>query len=151
MAPRGWRRRCDPARYGGSAGAAGGADLADRGWVADLGREQGRTSAPLQDAAREVVVARAEAESLRLLYVAATRARCWLIVAAAGKASEESWYGMLRAAAEQLPVLPLDGGRQRHEYGVWEAPLVEARGGLRWWRCPTGRGAGRGRRLPRFG
>ena len=80
-------------------------------------------SAPLQEAASGVVTERAEAESLRLLYVAATRARCWLIVAAAGKTSAGSWYEMMRTAAEQLVVLPLEDGRMRHEYGVWEAPL----------------------------
>jgi ATP-dependent helicase/nuclease subunit A len=80
---------------------------------------------PLQQAATEARKAVREAESLRLLYVAVTRARCWLIVAAAGKAGEASWYGLLRAAAEDLPLLPAPGGRMRHEMGVWHPPLVK--------------------------
>jgi len=87
-------------------------------WGANKGE-----SAPLQDVAREAVQLRAEAESLRLLYVAATRARCWLIVAAAGKTTEGSWHGMLQAAAEELGALPIDDGRRRYEVGEWDAPL----------------------------
>jgi ATP-dependent helicase/nuclease subunit A len=82
----------------------------------------------LQQRARQDGAARQEAESLRLLYVAVTRARCWLIVAAAGKVSDRSWYGLLRAAAADLPMQPLDGGRERHEFGHWllPAPRVAA-------------------------
>jgi ATP-dependent helicase/nuclease subunit A len=80
---------------------------------------------PLQQQATEARKAVREAESLRLLYVAVTRARCWLIVAAAGKAGEGSWYGLLRSAAENLPLLPGPGGRMRHEMGLWHPPLVK--------------------------
>lgn len=56
----------------------------------------------LRDAARD----KAERERLRLLYVAMTRAEKWLIVAAAGDVGEEgeSWYQIIRAAMEELPV-----------------------------------------------
>jgi ATP-dependent helicase/nuclease subunit A len=80
----------------------------------------------LQQRSRQDRAARQEAESLRLLYVAATRARCWLIVAAAGKVSDRSWYGLLRAAAADLPMQPLDGGRVRHEFGHWLPPAPRA-------------------------
>ncbi len=78
---------------------------------------------PLQLRADAARAAMREAENLRLLYVAVTRARCWLIVAAAGEAKEGSWYAMLRTAAEGLPVLPALGGRMRHETGIWYPPL----------------------------
>ena len=86
-----------------------------------LGKDE---TLPLAQAATEARKAVREAESLRLLYVAVTRARSWLIVAAAGKAGEGSWYGMLRAAAEGLPLLPGPEGRMRHEVGEWHPPLV---------------------------
>ncbi len=85
-----------------------------------LGKDE---TLPLAQAATEARKAVREAESLRLLYVAVTRARSWLIVAAAGKAGEGSWYGMLRAA-EGLPLLPGPEGRMRHEVGEWHPPLV---------------------------
>ena len=82
---------------------------------------------PLQLQARQAQADKRAAESLRLLYVAMTRARSWLIVAAAGEASEKSWYGMLREAAAELPVLALPQGRpaglERYDYGVWHLPL----------------------------
>jgi len=86
-----------------------------------LGKDE---TVPLAQAATDARKAVREAESLRLLYVAVTRARSWLIVAAAGKAGEGSWYGMLRAAAEGLPLLPGPEGRMRHEVGEWHPPLA---------------------------
>jgi len=62
-------------------------------------------------------------ERLRLLYVAMTRARSWLIVCGAGEVKQDqSWYrlvqaGMAAAAAEALP-----GGRLRHAFGTWPDP-----------------------------
>jgi ATP-dependent helicase/nuclease subunit A len=62
-------------------------------------------------------------ERLRLLYVALTRARSWLIVCGAGEAKQEqAWYrmvadGMQAAGAEALP-----GGRLRHAFGTWPDP-----------------------------
>ncbi len=62
-------------------------------------------------------------ERLRLLYVALTRARSWLIVCGAGEAKDETcWYrlvrdGMQAAGAEMLP-----DGRLRHAFGIWPDP-----------------------------
>jgi ATP-dependent helicase/nuclease subunit A len=62
-------------------------------------------------------------ERLRLLYVALTRARSWLIVCGAGEAKQEqAWYrmvadGMQAAGAETLP-----GCRLRHAFGIWPEP-----------------------------
>jgi len=62
-------------------------------------------------------------ERLRLLYVALTRARTWLIVCGAGDASkEDAWYrlveqGMRAAGCDTLP-----GGILRHAFGAWPAP-----------------------------
>ncbi len=81
---------------------------------------------PLERAATESRKAVRDAESLRLLYVAVTRARSWLIVAAAGKAGDASWYGMLLAAAQGLPLHPAPGGRLRHEFGTWFPPQAAA-------------------------
>ncbi|MFM7446340.1 MAG: 3'-5' exonuclease, partial [Tabrizicola sp.] len=82
-----------------------------------------------QLAAMEETAARREAEDLRLLYVAVTRARCWLIVAAAGKVTEDCWYGALRETAETMGILPLAEGRERIEFGDWpepETPVAKA-------------------------
>src|SRR5690606_9565499 len=91
-----------------------------------LGKDE---TVPLAQAATEARKAVREAESLRLLYVAVTRARSWLIVAAAGKAGEGSWYGLLRTAAEGLPLLPDRDGRMRHEIGEWHPPQPAATAG----------------------
>ncbi len=76
----------------------------------------------LQRAAKDRLSAQREAEDLRLLYVAVTRARCWLIVAAAGDVSDDCWYSWLLEGAQQLPLIPQDGGRLRHEFGDWHPP-----------------------------
>ena len=68
---------------------------------------------------------RVEEENLRLLYVAMTRARVWLIVCAAGKIDKDNcWYrlaeqGMLAAGCETLP-----DGTLRHAFGTWPAPVA---------------------------
>lgn len=60
-----------------------------------------------------------EAENLRLLYVAMTRAKCRLIVAAAGECSEASWYGIIRRGAEAAGALPTPGGGLLLVAGDW--------------------------------
>ncbi|MEY4982955.1 MAG: double-strand break repair helicase AddA [Pseudomonadota bacterium] len=68
---------------------------------------------------------RVEEENLRLLYVAMTRARVWLIVCAAGKVDKDDcWYrlaeqGMLAAGFDTLP-----DGTLRHAFGAWPAPVA---------------------------
>ena len=80
-------------------------------------------SPPAVAAAQAARLEKAAAESLRLLYVAMTRAQSWLIIAAAGKTdSETCWYrivaqGMERAGAETLP-----GGLRRFSHGTWPDP-----------------------------
>ena len=52
-------------------------------------------------------------ERMRLLYVAMTRAEKWLILGAAGdlgKSDDESWYGMVSAAARERPHVEHDFG-----------------------------------------
>ncbi|PTE16596.1 double-strand break repair helicase AddA [Pseudogemmobacter blasticus] len=60
-----------------------------------------------------------KAENLRLLYVALTRAKSWLIVAAAGECGPESWYGMVERGAATLPLQPLAEGVRRLQVGHW--------------------------------
>lgn len=81
-------------------------------------------SPPQIAAAREARKARAAAENMRLLYVAMTRAQCWLIAAAAGRLETGgAWHdlirqGMVAAGAELLQ----DGGLRLSE-GSWPEPL----------------------------
>lgn len=77
---------------------------------------------------------RTDNESLRLLYVALTRARCWLIVAGAGEAKtarkdadkprgEWSWYRLVEAGLAEVGTQPLTAGRLRHSFGDWPASV----------------------------
>ena len=72
-------------------------------------------------------------ESLRLLYVALTRARCWLIIAGAGKATTEtsagpkapldwSWYVQVQTGMQAVGAMPGPAGRLRYETGDWPDP-----------------------------
>ncbi|MEQ6202954.1 double-strand break repair helicase AddA [Sulfitobacter sp. HNIBRBA2951] len=69
-------------------------------------------------------------ESLRLLYVAMTRAEKWLIVAAAGKlpTTNDSWYQMVEGALQHLNAVPFTDGPAsgiRHIEAGWdELPVV---------------------------
>ncbi|WP_171097362.1 double-strand break repair helicase AddA [Ruegeria sp. HKCCD7255] len=79
-------------------------------------------------AARAEARAREENERLRLLYVALTRAKKWLIVAAAGDVGKDgtSWYqqveaAMARAGATQVPGLDI----QRLSHGDWDGPPLK--------------------------
>jgi ATP-dependent helicase/nuclease subunit A len=69
---------------------------------AALWRTQGEESPPLIVEAERLRRERASAENRRLLYVALTRARTWLIVAGAGTAGPDSWHCL---AAEALAAL----------------------------------------------
>ncbi len=65
-------------------------------------------------------------ENLRLLYVALTRARCWLIVAGAGKANKEgAWHKIVTEGMGRLETQPTSNG-VRHEWGTWPANAVAA-------------------------
>ncbi len=74
--------------------------------------------------ALEARSARLEAERIRLLYVAMTRARNWLIVAGAGDVGEgpDSWYSRVEAGLRHAGAGPLTsdlGEGLRFEVGEW--------------------------------
>ena len=81
------------------------------------------------DAARQ----RRSDEELRLLYVAMTRAKTWLIVTGAGNIGTEntpSWYGRIAAALQEFPnLLPSpDGGLSLlHNWGDLGEPDAQSR------------------------
>jgi ATP-dependent helicase/nuclease subunit A len=61
-----------------------------------------------------------EEESLRLLYVALTRARVWLIVCGAGDAkSATSWYRLVEAGLNAAGSEMIEDGILRHTFGDW--------------------------------
>jgi ATP-dependent helicase/nuclease subunit A len=71
--------------------------------------------------------AKSEDENLRLLYVAMTRARVWLIVCGAGEAKKDSaWYRLVAQGMQAAGAAPIAGGRLRHACGDWPAPMVQA-------------------------
>lgn len=72
--------------------------------------------------------AKQEAERIRLLYVAMTRARNWLIIAGAGEvgAGGDSWYSRAEAGLQHAGAGPLDtdfGEGLRYQVGTWPEPL----------------------------
>lgn len=82
-------------------------------------------SPPLVAAEREARASREAAERLRLLYVAMTRARSWLVVAGAGKTSQaDCWHTLIAAGvAATGRVATLDDGTLRHGFGLWPERL----------------------------
>ena len=81
-------------------------------------------SPPIVVATRDRRLERADEEKLRLLYVALTRARSWLIVAGAGKAVKETgWYRLAQRGVAQLGATARPDGRLRIANGVWPEPL----------------------------
>jgi ATP-dependent helicase/nuclease subunit A len=61
-----------------------------------------------------------EQESLRLLYVALTRARVWLIVCGAGEAkSANSWYRLVEAGLQAAGAEAIEGNILRYSFGNW--------------------------------
>jgi len=68
---------------------------------------------------------RAAAENLRLLYVAMTRARCWLVAAAAGTVSQEDcWYCLIAKGVEEAYAVDAGEGIRRHSFGDWPLPAA---------------------------
>ena len=66
---------------------------------------------------------RAEEENLRLLYVAMTRARVWLIICGAGEAKKnQAWYRLAEQGLQAAGAVPIAGGRRRHACGTWPDP-----------------------------
>ncbi len=69
--------------------------------------------------AERAAMARSD-ESLRLLYVALTRAQSWLIVAAAGKSTKaDAWHNLVAQGMQAVGAVVQKGGTLRHEIGVW--------------------------------
>ncbi|MCW1918883.1 double-strand break repair helicase AddA [Rhodobacter sp. KR11] len=101
----------------------------DRG--AMLEDDQGRVYAkvPADAAPPEILAliqrkqAREAEENLRLLYVALTRARSWLVVCGAGEAkSEKAWHGIVAQGMAKLPAQKVPFGL-RHQHGDWPDPV----------------------------
>ncbi|MEM1234009.1 MAG: UvrD-helicase domain-containing protein, partial [Pseudomonadota bacterium] len=70
---------------------------------------------------REAESARRAEERQRLLYVAMTRAECWLIVAAAGdveKKGSQSWHAQISSALAEFETVSFTGG-QRYQPLPW--------------------------------
>ena len=105
-------------------------------------------SPPVIAALREQKQAREAEENLRLLYVALTRARCWLIVAGAGKATKDgAWHKIVAEGMGRLATSPTPNGI-RYESGNWPAPIgqtdpvaVSEEPGEEWMFLPTERPA----------
>ncbi len=78
-------------------------------------------------AARDALLRRQEEERMRLLYVAMTRAKVWLIVTGAGDVGEgaDSWYGLVADAMAKVGAAPApDAGPDlgdvlRYAHGAW--------------------------------
>ena len=67
--------------------------------------------------------AREAEENLRLLYVALTRARSWLVVCGAGKAEKEgAWHAIVAQGMDRLPTEAHPFGL-RHAQGQWPDPV----------------------------
>jgi len=78
-------------------------------------------------AARAARKDREAEERLRLLYVALTRARSWLIVCGAGEAKQDqSWYRLVEQGMQAAGTETLPGGIRRHAFGSWPAPMTRA-------------------------
>jgi ATP-dependent helicase/nuclease subunit A len=69
--------------------------------------------------------ARDAAERLRLLYVAMTRARSWLVVAGAGKTEkDDSWHTLIRQGVQSAGAETIAQGVLRHQAGDWPPPVT---------------------------
>jgi ATP-dependent helicase/nuclease subunit A len=72
--------------------------------------------------------AREAEERLRLLYVAMTRARCWLVAAVAGEVKQDdSWYALIRSGVESAIAADAGNGIRRHAFGDWPLRAPKAR------------------------
>lgn len=107
--------------------------MLDDGFVAWGGRSEARP--PPLVAAYDLAHAKARQESVRLLYVALTRARTWLIVAGAGTAKtetksgpiprdEQCWYRQVEAGMDALGAPETPHGRRVHASGIWPLPAA---------------------------
>ncbi len=82
-------------------------------------------SPPLVRNLRAVRKEKAAQESLRLLYVAMTRARSWLIVAGAGVADAEgAWHRLVSQGMQAAGAVAGVAGRLRYEFGDWPESVL---------------------------
>jgi ATP-dependent helicase/nuclease subunit A len=97
---------------------------------APLWKTPAEASPPRIEAARAARRAREEEESLRLLYVALTRAQSWLIVAAAGHLGKDgsaeddpppAWYHLIADGMAALGAVPQPDGGLTLGFGDWSA------------------------------
>lgn len=115
----------------------GNADILHPPGCAPLWKTAAKDSPPLIATEVERRAGLVQEESLRLLYVAMTRAKCWLIVAGAGQAKLEtskgakdpltwSWYRHVEEGMRAAGAMPLAEGRLRLASGDWPAPAAPA-------------------------
>ncbi|HLQ18210.1 MAG TPA: 3'-5' exonuclease, partial [Tabrizicola sp.] len=77
-------------------------------------------SPPVIASERAARQARDAAERLRLLYVAMTRARSWLVIAEAGKTEKDDcWHSLIRQGVEAAGAKTIMDGILRHDFGDW--------------------------------
>ncbi len=77
-------------------------------------------------AARSLRKDKGEEESLRLLYVALTRARSWLIVCGAGEAKKDgAWYNLVQQGMQAAGFETIADGALRHSFGNWPDPATK--------------------------
>jgi ATP-dependent helicase/nuclease subunit A len=94
--------------------------LPDGAPVWKVGTEESPALIAAERAARKE---REAAERLRLLYVAMTRARCWLVVAGAGKTTQaDCWHNLVTAGLGAAGAVAIQDGVQRHAFGNWPDP-----------------------------
>jgi ATP-dependent helicase/nuclease subunit A len=81
-------------------------------------------SPPVIASERAARQARDAAERLRLLYVAMTRARSWLVIAGAGKTDKDDcWHNLIRQGVQAAGAETIAGGVLRHQFGDWPRPV----------------------------
>ncbi|WP_137109355.1 double-strand break repair helicase AddA [Rhodobacter sp. SY28-1] len=75
-------------------------------------------------AEREARTEKDAAERLRLLYVAMTRARCWLVASGSGKVTKDTtWHRLISNGVAAAGQTELTDGIVRHSFGTWPAPV----------------------------
>ncbi len=87
-----------------------------------LWKTRAENTPPAIAAVKEAMQAKEAAERLRLLYVAMTRAECWLIVAAAGEVDDSAWHSIVERGVSHLGVVDDFAGDlsiQRYSHLDW--------------------------------
>ncbi|WP_426032368.1 double-strand break repair helicase AddA [Cypionkella sp. TWP1-2-1b2] len=83
-------------------------------------------SPPAIAAARTLRKDKGEEEGLRLLYVALTRGRSWLIVCGAGEAKKDgAWYKLVQQGMQAAGFEAIADDALRHSFGNWPDPVAK--------------------------